>query len=82
MGYVYVLRPLSDDKHLAQIPHTRKIGFMACTVEQRIASADRHATFRSGPVEDVAACKLPAAPAATIEGLLHRLFASPVSTSR
>jgi hypothetical protein len=69
MGYVYVLRSLSTDEQLGQFRDVHKIGFTTRTVEQRIAGADRHPTFLSGPVEEVAAYSLPAAAAATVEGV-------------
>ena len=76
MGYVYVLRSLSEDDQLAPFVDVHKIGFTTRTVEQRTSGAERHPTFLNAPVEEVAAYKLPAAAARSVESLLHKFFAS------
>jgi hypothetical protein len=76
MGYVYVLRSLSENEQLAPFADVHKIGFTTRTVEQRIAGAEKHSTFLNAPVEEVAAYKLPAAAAGSVESLLHKFFSS------
>jgi hypothetical protein len=76
MGYIYVLRSLSDDEQLAGFPDAHKIGFTTRSVKQRLAGAEQHATFLNAPVEEIAAYKLPAAAAASVESILHRFFAA------
>jgi hypothetical protein len=76
MGFIYVLRSLSDDEQLADFPDAHKIGFTTQTVAQRTAGAEKHPTFLTAPVEEIAAYRLPAAAAALVETILHRFFAS------
>lgn len=76
MGYVYILRSLSQDEQLAPFTDAHKIGFTTRTVQHRIAGAEQHSTFLNAPVEEIAAYKLPAAAAALVESLLHKFFAS------
>lgn len=76
MGYVYVLRSLSEDGQLAPFVDAHKIGFTTRTVAQRISGAEQHSTFLNAPVKEIAAYKLPAAAAASVESFLHKFFAS------
>jgi hypothetical protein len=76
MGYVYVLRSLSDDPQLAPFSSVHKIGFTTQTVEERLAGVESDATFLGAPVERVAVYKLPAVAAQQVEFLLHTFFAS------
>jgi hypothetical protein len=76
MGYVYVLRSLSDDEQLVEFPDAHKIGFTTRSVKQRVAGAEQHSTFLNAPVEEIAIYRLPAAAAASVESLLHKFFAS------
>jgi hypothetical protein len=76
MGYVYVLRSLSDNEELSGFADVHKIGFTTQTIEQRTAGAKQHPTFLNAPVEEVASYKLPAAAARIVESLLHKFFAS------
>jgi len=76
MGYVYVLRSLSDDEQLAPFASVHKIGFTTQTIDERLAGAEGDATFLGAPVERVAVYKLPAVAAQQVEFLLHTFFAS------
>jgi T5orf172 domain len=76
MGYVYVVRSLSQDEQLASFADAHKIGFTTRTIKQRTSGAERHPTFLSAPVEEVASYKLPAAAAGMVESILHKFFAS------
>ena len=76
MGYVYVLRSLSDDTQLAPFADVHKIGFTTRTVADRLAGAETHATFLGAPVEEVARYTLPAIAAQQVEALLHDFFGS------
>lgn len=75
MGYVYVLRSLSEDPQLAHFGSVHKIGFTTQTVGDRIAGAEADPTFLGAPVEEVARYKLPAVAAQQVETLLHDFFA-------
>jgi hypothetical protein len=76
MGYVYVLRSLSDDPQLALFAGVHKIGFTTRTVADRLAGAETYATFLGAPVEEVARYTLPAIAAQQVEALLHDFFGS------
>jgi hypothetical protein len=76
MGYIYVLRSLSDDPQLAPFATPHKIGLTTQTVEKRIAGADGETTYITAPVEEVARYTLPAVAVREVESMLHRLFAS------
>lgn len=76
MGYVYVLRSLSDDPQLALFAGIHKIGFTTRTVADRLAGAETYATFLGAPVEEVARYTLPAIAAQQVEALLHDFFGS------
>ncbi|MFN8150270.1 MAG: GIY-YIG nuclease family protein [Solirubrobacterales bacterium] len=74
VGYVYVLRTLSDDPQVSQIPDLHKIGFTTQSVAARTAATTQSTTFLGGPVEEVQAFEMPKAMARGVEGLLHRFF--------
>lgn len=76
LGFVYVLRSLSDDPQVTSIPNLHKIGFTNQSVEQRLKNHADFMTFLKAPVEVVAEYEMPAVMASQIEGLLHRLFAA------
>ncbi len=76
MGYVYVLRSLSDDPQLALFAGVHKIGFTTRTVADRLAGAETYTTFLGAPVEEVARYTLPAIAAQQVEALLHDFFGS------
>ncbi len=75
IGYVYVLRSLSDDPAVQAIPDLYKIGFTTADVAQRTSGARRHATFLGAAVEEVSIYEMPTAMARGVENLLHRFFA-------
>lgn len=74
-GYVYVLRSLSTDPRVAQIPDLYKIGFTTRTTAERVAHANRERTYLRAPVELVAEYSMPAAIASDVEKLLHEFLA-------
>ncbi len=74
-GYVYVLRSLSDDPQVQEVPNLHKIGFSRGPVEKRIANAKSEPTYLMAPVEVVASYRTYNLKAAALEHLLHRLFA-------
>jgi hypothetical protein len=75
-GFVYVARSLSEDEEVRSIPDLHKIGFTTGSVEGRVGGAPRDATFLGAPVEIVETFELPRSIAGSVEGLLHRFFAS------
>lgn len=75
-GFVYVLRSLSDDPEIANIPDLHKIGFTTGTVAQRLGGAKRSATFLGSPVTEVVTFEMPRGMARGVEGILHRFFAA------
>ncbi|WP_169252553.1 GIY-YIG nuclease family protein [Brevibacterium sp. 'Marine'] len=74
-GYVYVLRSLSDDPQITNIPNLYKIGFSRGPVEKRIARAEHEPTYLMAPVEIVASYRTYNLKTSTLEHLLHRVFA-------
>ncbi|HVD40238.1 MAG TPA: GIY-YIG nuclease family protein [Solirubrobacterales bacterium] len=76
MGYLYVLRSLSDDPQLAAFGNVHKIGSTTQTVEHRVAGSKSDATFLGAPVETVASYSLPAVAAQPVEAILHGFFAA------
>ncbi len=73
-GYVYVLRSLSEDPQVKEIPDLHKIGFTTLTTAQRTSGAKKHATFLGADVEEVAVYEMPASMARSVEKLLHQFF--------
>lgn len=76
VGYVYVLRSLSDDPEIAGIPDLHKIGFTSRTTAERTGGSKSSATFLGGLVEEVQEFEMPKAMARGVENLLHRFFTS------
>lgn len=74
-GYIYVLRSLSTDPQIASMRDLHKIGFTRGTVEDRIKNAEKSPTYLMAPVEVVASYRAYNVHAATLENLLHRVFA-------
>jgi hypothetical protein len=74
MASVYVLRSLSDDPQVRDIPDLYKIGSTKQTVKMRTAGAHKQTTFLNAPVEMVAEYAVPAGIEHKVERLLHRLF--------
>lgn len=73
-GYVYVLRSLSDDPQIAEIPDLHKIGFSRGPVEGRIAHAEKQPTYLMAPVEIVASYRTYNMRTSALENLIHRVF--------
>lgn len=74
-GYVYVLRSLSDDPQIADVPDLHKIGFSRGPVEKRIARAVNQPTYLMAPVEIIASYRTYNLKTSALEHLLHRVFA-------
>lgn len=74
-GYVYVLRSLSEDPRIANVPNLYKVGFSRGPVEKRIARAEHEPTFLMAPVEIVASYRTYNLKVSALEHLLHRVFA-------
>lgn len=74
-GNIYVLRSLSDDPQIADIPDLYKIGFSRGEVEGRIAHADQQPTYLMAPVQIVATYRTYNLRTSALEHLLHRIFA-------
>lgn len=75
-GHVYVLRSLSSDARVREIPDLHKIGYTARPPEERISGASTQTTFIGAGVELVASYEMPRVMARSVEGLLHRFFAA------
>ncbi|MDY1006340.1 GIY-YIG nuclease family protein [Curtobacterium sp. CFBP9011] len=73
-GYIYVLRSLSDDPQIQEVPDLHKIGFSRGPVEKRIAHAQSEATYLMAPVEIVASYRTYNLKISALEHLLHRVF--------
>lgn len=75
-GYVYVLRSLSDDPQIAEVPDLYKIGFSRGPVEKRVARAEHEPTYLMAPVEIIASYRTYNLKTSALEHLLHRVFAA------
>lgn len=74
-GFVYILRSLSDDPQIANVPNLYKVGFSRGPVEKRIAGAKHAPTYLMAPVEIIASYRTYNLKASALEHLLHRVFA-------
>ena len=74
-GNIYVLRSLSKDPQIADIPDLHKIGFSRGNVERRIAHAEQEPTYLMAPVQIVATYRTYNLRTSALEHLLHRVFA-------
>lgn len=74
-GYIYVLRSLSDDPQIADLPELYKIGFSRGPVQKRVARAVHEPTYLMAPVEIIASYRTYNLKTSALEHLLHRLFA-------
>lgn len=74
-GFVYILRSLSDDPQIANVPNLYKVGFSRGPVEKRIARAKHAPTYLMAPVEIIASYRTYNLKASALEHLLHRVFA-------
>jgi hypothetical protein len=75
-GYVYVLRSLSDDPQIADVPDLYKIGFSRGPVEKRVARAEHESTYLMAPVQIIANYRTYNLRTSSLEHLLHRVFAA------
>ena len=75
-GYVYVLRSLSDDPQIEEVPDLYKIGFSRGPVEKRVARAQHEPTYLMAPVEIIASYRTYNLKTSALEHLLHRVFAA------
>lgn len=75
-GTVYVLRSKSDHPFVADHRDViHKIGVTGGSVEARVASADKSATYLLADVEVIATYKVYGVNCRQLEGLLHKVFA-------
>lgn len=74
-GFVYILRSLSNDPQIANVPNLYKVGFSRGPVEKRIARAEHEPTFLMAPVKIVASYRTYNLKVSALEHLLHRVFA-------
>lgn len=75
MASVYVLRSLSEDPQVTDLPGLHKIGSTSSTAAERTAQAPANTTFLGAPVEIVEEYRVPRGIEGKIERMLHRLFA-------
>ena len=75
-GHIYVLRSRSDHPEVVGRPNLHKIGFTRGSVERRLAGAEKQVTYLMAPVEVVADYKTYNLRAASLEHLLHTVFAT------
>jgi hypothetical protein len=75
MASVYVLRSLSDDPQVTELPGLHKIGSTSSTAAERTVHAASETTFLGAPVQIVEEYRVPRGIESKIEGILHRLFA-------
>ena len=71
-GYIYVLRSLSTDLQIKNIPNLYKIGYTQDSVEKRIKNAEREVTYLCAPVKVVATYKCYNINTQKLEKLLHK----------
>ena len=70
-GQVYIVRSLSNDPALKQIPNLYKIGFTKGTVEERTKNALRDTAFLESPIEVVTKAECYDLDPRGLEGLIH-----------
>jgi len=75
MASVYVLRSLSSDPQVLELPGLHKIGSTSSTAAKRTVHAVSETTFLGAPVEIVEEYRVPRGVEGKIEQMLHRLFA-------
>ncbi len=76
MGYVYVLRSLSDDERISQIENLYKIGFSTQPVGQRIGNAAMEPTYLMSDVAIVSEAEVFNVNPQKLEHLMHTFFAN------
>jgi len=76
VGYIYILKSLSEDPKVTTIKDLYKIGVTADLVENRIKNSDVDPTYLMSPVKIVAIYKLTGNyQPIKVESLIHRFFA-------
>lgn len=76
MASVYVLRSLSEDPQVRELPELHKVGSTSSTAEDRVARAASETTFLGAPVEVVEEYRVPRGVERKLEAILHRMFAA------
>lgn len=76
MASVYVLRSLSEDPQVEELPDLHKIGCTSSTAEQRTVHAVSQTTFLGAGVEVVEEYRVPRGVEHRIESFLHRTFSA------
>lgn len=73
-GRIYILKSLSEEPQIQDIPNLYKIGYTTGSVEDRIKNAQTDPTYLNSPVEIVASYKCLNMNAQKLEHLIHRFF--------
>ncbi len=73
-GYIYVLKSMSTDPKVREIPDLYKIGYSRLSVEERIAKADQEATYLMSEVRLVTQFQVFNVDPQKFENLIHRFF--------
>ncbi len=73
-GWIYVLRSKSKAPQVTAIPNLHKIGFTTTSVEQRLAGAEKFATYLCAPVEIIATAKTANLSTHALEQIIHAVF--------
>lgn len=74
MGYIYVLKSLSDNPNIALTKNLFKIGFSTTSVEDRIKNAEQDPTYLMAPVSIVSTYRCFNMNPQRFERLIHRFF--------
>ncbi len=75
-GFIYILRSLSDNQKIKEIPHLYKIGFSTVPVEERIKNASQEPTYLMAAVSVIAVYQCYNLNPQKLEQLLHTFFGS------
>lgn len=75
-GFVYVLKSLSPDPEIAGVKDLYKIGFTINTVEERIANAEKEATYLMAPVQIVETAQIVNMNSHIFENIIHQVFSA------
>lgn len=76
VGYIYILKSLSEDQNVTTIKDLYKIGVTTDSVENRVKNAEIDPTYLMAPVKIVASYKLTGEyQPIKVESLIHRFFA-------
>lgn len=75
-GYIYILRSLSKEQEIKDIPNLFKIGHSRVSVEERIKNAENEATYLMAPVQIISSFQCYNLNTQKLEGLLHSFFGS------